>query len=90
MARYSLTVGSTTVVVEYDGSQASAPIVVDGVSTQYQTADARHHTDAAMRLAASVAFGAVYETVADALADGRRPGVDSIVIWDDVEYLEQR
>lgn len=44
--------GSDTVTMSWDGAQASAPILVDGEPTGYQTADARHRTADAVRLAA--------------------------------------
>lgn len=48
-----ITCGGETVTMTWDGAQASAPIKVDGVSTQYQTASARHLTGEAVRLVAS-------------------------------------
>lgn len=44
--------GSDTVTMSWDGAQASAPILVDGEHTGYQTANARHRTAEAVRLAA--------------------------------------
>lgn len=44
--------GGETVTMSWDGAQASAPITVDGESTPYQTADARHSTAQAVRLVA--------------------------------------
>lgn len=45
-----------TAILSCDLSDASAPLVVDGDVTQYQTADARHRTHLAVALAASVAW----------------------------------
>ena len=45
-----ITYGSDRIVMSWDGSEASAPIWLDGQSTQYQTADARHRLDRAVRL----------------------------------------
>lgn len=75
-----------TVVMQWDGAQASAPILVDGDSTGYQTADARHRTEEAVRLVCAKMWGPIYATAEDAEAAGRTLGVDQIVIWDDVEY----
>lgn len=50
MEKVKITYGSDTVMMEWDGSQASAPILLDGESTPYQTADARHRTDLAVAL----------------------------------------
>lgn len=50
------TCGSTKGVITFDGSQASAPILLDGGSTGFQTADARHRTEEAVRLVLSKAF----------------------------------
>lgn len=82
--RVKITYGET-VIMEWDGAQASAPIRVDGVSIGYQTADARHRTADAVRLAASKVWGPVYDTAEDAEADGRSASSE-IVIWDDLEY----
>ena len=43
-------------VVRADLAQASAPIVVGGVETRHQTADARHRTDVAVLLAARLTW----------------------------------
>ena len=51
-AEIKITYGEETVTMVWDSAQASAPITVDGESTPYQTADARHSTAQAVRLAA--------------------------------------
>ena len=48
--------GSDKVIMQWDGAQASAPIKLDGQATQYQTADARHRTADAVRLACRLAW----------------------------------
>lgn len=51
-----ITYGGESITMSWDGSEASAPIKVDGESTPYQTADARHRADRAVRLAARLAW----------------------------------
>lgn len=80
-----ITYGGESVVMTWNGAEASAPICVDGVETGYQTADARHRTSDAVRLACSRVWGSVYETRADADAAGHGPDAH-VTIWDDVEY----
>lgn len=58
--------------MQWDGSNASAPIILDGIETGYQTADARHDTEQAVRLALR------------GYCQGDGVSVDSI--WDDVAY----
>lgn len=53
METVKITYDGRTVRMQFNGAQASAPIKLDGVSTQYQTADARHRTDWAVLLIAS-------------------------------------
>lgn len=48
--------GGGEAIMEWDPAQASAPIYVDGVITQWQTASARHRTALAVALAAAVAW----------------------------------
>lgn len=74
-----------TIRMEWDGAQASASIRVDGKATQYQTADARHDLDKAVRLACEYTWGEIYEDRESAEADGRGYSAE-ITIWDDVEY----
>lgn len=50
---YKIQFGADTVVLSWDGSQASAPIRADGEDTGYQTADARHRVTEAVRLVAA-------------------------------------
>lgn len=50
------TYGSTTGVITWDGSNAAAPILLDGDSTGLQTADARHNLSDAIELVLSKAF----------------------------------
>lgn len=52
-AAIRITYCGETVIMSWDGSQASAPIVVDGQPTGRQTADARHRTAEAVRIAAA-------------------------------------
>lgn len=72
--RVKITYGSDTIIMTWDGAQASAPILVDGIQYQYQTADARHKTGEAVRLAASIAWPDVRDWSAGSEA------------WDDLEY----
>jgi hypothetical protein len=51
------TYGSTSGVITWDGADASAPILLDGDSTGYQTADASHRLSNAVELVLSKAFG---------------------------------
>ncbi len=83
--RIRITYCGETALLEWDGAQASAQLRVDGVSIGYQTADARHTTSRAVRLACAKIWGPVYETAEDARADGRGPS-DAITVWDDVEF----
>ena len=84
--RIRITYGSDMATMEWDGAQASAPIVVNGEPTQYQTADARHRTDSAVRLACAVLWGPLYETEEEAAEAGLSAGRANICVWDDVEY----
>lgn len=69
-----ITVGTETLTMEWDGTQASAPIILDGIETGYQTADARHRTEEAVRLALRE------------YCKGEGDGVSVDSLWDDVEY----
>ena len=69
-----ITYGSDTVIMTWDGTQASAPIRVDGTSTQYQTADARHRTADAVRLVAGLVWSDV------------RDWSEGTEAWDDLAY----
>lgn len=80
-----ITYGDSKITMEWDGAQASAPILIDGESTPYQTADARHSTGAAVRLAAEYAWGRVYDTWEAARAAGHDDD-SQIVVWDDLAY----
>lgn len=51
------TYGSTKGVITWNGADASAPILLDGDSTGYQTADASHRLETAVELVLSKAFG---------------------------------
>lgn len=51
-----ITYGSDTCTLTCDLAQASAPLVVDGRTTQYQTASARHRTQLAVALACSIVW----------------------------------
>lgn len=72
--------GSESVVMSWDGAQASAPIRVDGETTQYQTADTQHRTDRAVRLACCEAWSPVVDDDEDVDDD------DEVVLWSDVAY----
>lgn len=54
-----ITVGSDTITMTWNGAEATAPILLDGVATGYQTADARHDLERAAHLAVERAFGPV-------------------------------
>jgi len=62
MTKYLLTCWDDEYVVEADLVQASAPIMVDGDSTPYQTADCRHSSDELRTLIAAW----LYRDTADA------------------------
>lgn len=51
-----ITYRNETIILTCDLSQASAPLIVDGEVTPYQTASARHRTDLAVALAARYAW----------------------------------
>ena len=50
MERVRIKYGNDHVIMSWDPSQASAPILIDGDYTPFQTADARHRTDLAVAL----------------------------------------
>ena len=85
MTKIEITYCGETVTMSCNLVEASATIYVDDEPTQYQTADARHRTADAVRLACTHAWGPVYETSKEAEEDGRRPDAQ-ITIWDDVAY----
>lgn len=80
--------GSNRHIMGWDGTQASMPIFFDGSPTPFQTADARHSTDKAVRLVLEWAYGHLFETEQDAEDEGYDPKTQPVVIWDDVEYEE--
>lgn len=84
-----ITYGDDVCTMTWDGVQASAPILLDGVSTGYQTADARHRVGEAVRLVAGRQWGTVYDTQED--ADEADPTADpsTYCVWDEVGYEEQ-
>lgn len=86
MKRIEITYVSDTVVMEWDGAEASAPICVDGLPTQYQTADARHRTQEAVRLVCRLMWGDIYATAKEAVAAGLDPRGSNVCVWDEVEY----
>lgn len=49
--------GSTRGTISFNGGDASAPILLDGDSTGYQTADARHSLERAVQMVLERAFG---------------------------------
>jgi hypothetical protein len=51
------TYGSTQGTLTWDGARAEAPILLDGDSTGFQTADANHRIESAFGLVLSMAFG---------------------------------
>ncbi len=56
MTTINMTYEGETATLTCDLSQASAPLVVNGQHTQYQTADARHRTIYAVALACRVVW----------------------------------
>jgi hypothetical protein len=78
--------GGATMTMTWAGACPGAPILLDGRATQYQTADARHSTDCAVRLVCGLAFGRVYETRAAAEDDDCDVDADGLCVWDDVAY----
>ena len=73
-----ITNGSDSVVMSWDAAQASAPIRIDGVTSQYQTADARHDLETAVRLVAAAVWPEDGATSAD-----WREGTEA---WDGLGY----
>jgi hypothetical protein len=49
--------GATSGVITWDDAQASAPILLDGVETGFQTADASHNLNQAIELVLTKEFG---------------------------------
>lgn len=58
MKTIKITYDGETIALKCDLAEASAPLIVDGEHTQYQTADARHRTTYAVALACQVAWPA--------------------------------
>jgi len=56
MTKIRMTYGGETATILCDLSQATAPLVVNGQHTQYQTADARHRIIYAVALACRVVW----------------------------------
>lgn len=83
MTTIEITYGSETVRLEADLSEATAPLVVDGESTQYQTADARHRTDVAVLLAAGIVWPEAEWPRAPRYGDGE---IVSTEAWDELAY----
>lgn len=78
-----ITYGDETITLFCNLSEASAPLSVDGETTQWQTADARHNTDHAVLLAAMFTWPEVEWP--------KRPrfGSDAVQAneaWDDLAY----
>lgn len=68
------------VTLTWEPAQASAPIRVDGASTGYQTADARHGTRNAVQIACQYTWPEVFGTLS--VGDDW----DGVPAWDDVSY----
>jgi len=69
-----ITFGGETLMMSWDGTEASAPIRLDGAPTQYQTADARHRVSEAVRLVCPLAWPEV------------RDWEEGSEAWDELEY----
>jgi hypothetical protein len=77
MKNVKFTYGSTSGVIGWDGARAEAPILLDGVETGYQTADASHDLETAVGLVLSKAFGEdvdLSDVSIEEDADGYRAG----------------
>jgi hypothetical protein len=57
MTTVNITVGSSRMQMTWSPGNAGAPIRLDGLDTGYQTADARHDAEQAVRLVVTQAFG---------------------------------
>lgn len=87
MIAIEITYGGETVTLTADLAQASAVLYVDGESTPYQVASARHRTDAAVLLACRYSWPEVE------WPDPIRYGLDEIEAteaWDDMAYRTVR
>jgi hypothetical protein len=78
--------GSETVTLSCNLADASAPLVVDGEGTQYQTADARHRADLAVALACSVAWPDVAWPSVPAV--GTVGALATTEAWDEMSYAK--
>lgn len=79
--------GGEEIIVEADFAQASSPILVDGQSTPYQVADARHSHSIAVALAVSYALNAdLPECPAGMTPDEWHEQVQQYPDWDEVSY----
>lgn len=77
--------GTDHVIMTWDGAQASAPIRVDGETTPYQTASARHRTDLAVALACRVAWPEA--TWPEVPATGSVGELEATEAWDEMSYV---
>jgi hypothetical protein len=76
MAKYLLTCWNEECIIDADLSEASAPILVDGAGTPYQTADCQHRRDTLRTLIAAWC----YRETSDCDAD-----FDSIACLEDLD-----
>lgn len=86
MAQIKITYGTESVVMSWDGAQASAPILADGDSTPYQTADARHRTALAVALVCRTVWPEVEwprVPLTGSVPDDWSEGCEA---WDDISY----
>jgi len=83
ITRVEITYGGESVIMSWDGSEASAPIRVDGETTQYQTASARHRTANAVLLAARYAWP---ETEWPEVPLHGSESIESNEAWDELSY----
>jgi len=85
--------GSDTAYMAWRGEKASAAILIhtgehgdDWSPTRYQTADARHRLQDAVRLVVPLLWGPLYETEEEAITAGYDPAENAVSTWDGVAY----
>lgn len=84
-----ITYGDDVCTMTWSEAQASTPILLDGVSTGYQTADAHHRVGEAARLVAGKRWGTVYDTQEDADEADATADPSTYCVWDEVVYEEE-
>jgi hypothetical protein len=81
-----ITYGDETITMQWDASQASAPILVDGESTPYQTSSARHRTDLAVALACRYTWPEIEWPRVPSVGSIGDDWADDNEAWDEMAY----